>query len=138
VAGGHRLRGGTRRRDGDLRGAPHQPERLGDEDRVRARRHDPGISYTLYLTTFAIDSVGDIFGSLFLLAAGLLAIRNGLLPRWLAWVAIIAAVLLFLQGFGLGGVVATFGLALDLIGFVLFLVFVGASSVIGLRRERVL
>jgi Domain of unknown function (DUF4386) len=97
--------------------------------------HDPGISYTLYLTTFAIDSVGDIFGSLFLLAAGLLAMRNGLLPRWVAWVAIVAAVFLFLQGFGLGGVIATFGLALDLIGFVLFLVFVGASSVIGLRRR---
>jgi hypothetical protein len=100
--------------------------------------HDPGISYTLYLTTFAIDSVGDIFGSLFLLAAGLLAMRNGLLPRWVAWVGIIAAVFLFLQGFGLGGVVATFGLVADLIGFLLFLVFVAASSVIGLRRERAL
>lgn len=97
--------------------------------------HDPGISYTLYLTTFAIDSVGDIFGSLFLLAAGVLALRNGLLPRWLAWVALVAAVFLFLQGFGLGGVIATFGLVLDLIGFLLFLLFVLASSVIGLRRE---
>jgi hypothetical protein len=40
-----------------------------------------------------------------------------------------------LQGFGLGGVIASFGLILDLIGFVLFLIFVLVSSVILLRRE---
>jgi len=34
----------------------------------------------------------------------------------------------------LGGVIATFGLVFDLIGFVLFLVFVAASSIIRLRR----
>jgi hypothetical protein len=43
--------------------------------------------------------------------------------------------MLFLQGFGLGGVIASFGLILDLIGFVLFLIFVLVSSVIMLRRE---
>ncbi len=59
--------------------------------------------------TFAISSVGDVFGSVFLLAAGVLALRTGLLPRWLAYVAIIAAIFLFLQGFGLGGVIATSG-----------------------------
>ena len=32
-----------------------------------------------------------------------------------------AWVLFFLQGFGLGGVIASFGVVLDLIGFVLFL-----------------
>jgi hypothetical protein len=37
---------------------------------------------------------------------------------------------LFLQAFGLGGVVA-----LDLIGFVLLLVFVAATSVVGLARS---
>jgi hypothetical protein len=42
----------------------------------------------------------------------------------------------FLQGFGLGGVIATFGLVLDLIGFLLFLIFVLVSSVIFLTRER--
>ena len=47
----------------------------------------------------------------------------------------LGAPLLFLQGFGLGGVIATFGLALDLIGFVLLLIFILASSVILLRRE---
>lgn len=107
---------------------------LGAKLAPYSAQHDPGISYTLYLTTFAIDSVGDVFGSLFLLTAGVLAIRTGRLPRWLAWVALIAAIFLFLQAFGLGGVVATFGLVFDLIGFLLFLVFVFASSVIGLRR----
>jgi hypothetical protein len=41
----------------------------------------------------------------------------------------------FLQGFGLGGVIASFGLVLDIIGFVLFLTFVLVSSVILLTRE---
>jgi hypothetical protein len=52
-------------------------------------------SYTLYLITFALDSVGDVFGSLFLLAAGLLVMRSGALPRWSGWVSILAGVLLF-------------------------------------------
>lgn len=39
-----------------------------------------------------------------------------------------------LQGFGRGGVIATFGLVFDLTGFVLFLIFMLASSVILLRR----
>jgi hypothetical protein len=96
--------------------------------------HDPGLSYTLYLLTYAIDSVGDVFGSVALFAIGLLAIRSGVLPRWLGWLAIVAGCLLLLQGFGLGGVIATFGLVLDLVGFVLFLIFVLSSSVILLRR----
>jgi hypothetical protein len=41
----------------------------------------------------------------------------------------------FLQAFGLGGVIASFGLVLDIIGFVLFLIFVLASSIIFLRRQ---
>ncbi len=97
--------------------------------------HDPGIPYTLYLMTFALDSVGDVFGSLFALAAGLLVIRSGVLPRWLGQVLVLVGMLLFLQGFGLGGVIATFGLILDLIGFVLLLIVVLVSSVILLTRE---
>ena len=46
-----------------------------------AAYHDEGISYTLYLTTFALDSVGDVFGSLFLLAAARLILDGGALPR---------------------------------------------------------
>jgi hypothetical protein len=99
-------------------------------------QHDHGLSYSLYLLTFAVSSVGDIFGSLFMLAAGLLSMRSGVLPRWLGWVAAIAAIALFLQSFGLGGVIATFGLVFDLIGFVLLLVFVLISSIILLRREK--
>lgn len=99
-------------------------------------QHNQSISYALYLMTFAISSVGDVFGSLFLLTAGVLAMKKAVLPAWLSWGAIVAAVFLFLQGFGLGGVIATFGLVFDLIGFVLFLIFVLASSVIMLRRER--
>ena len=108
---------------------------LGAKLASYSAHHDPGTSYTLYLTTFAIDSVADVFGSVFMFAAGLLAFRTALLPRWLAWIAIIAAIFMFLQGFGLGGVVATFGLVFDLIGFVLLLVFVVVSSVIALRRS---
>lgn len=96
---------------------------------------DEGISYTLYLLTFALDSVGDVFGSVFLVSAGLLAIRGRVLPRWLAWMAVIAGGLLFLQGFGLGGVIATYGLVLDLVGFVLFLLFVLLSSALLLRSR---
>ncbi len=98
-------------------------------------QHDQGVSYTLYLMTFALESVGDVFGSLFAFAAGLLVISSGVLPRWLGWVSILVGILLFLQGFGLGGVIATFGLVLDGIGFVLLLVFVLVSSVLMLRRE---
>lgn len=98
-------------------------------------QHDHSVSYTLYLLTYAVDSVADVFGSLFAFAAGVLVFRSGVLPRWLGWVSILAAPLLFLQAFGLGGVIASFGLVLDLIGFVLLLVFILTSSVILLRRE---
>jgi Domain of unknown function (DUF4386) len=98
-------------------------------------QNEQGVAYTLYLMTFALDSVADVFGSLFAFAAGLLVMRSGVLPRWLGWVSIIVGVLFFLQAFGLGGVIATFGLVLDLVGFVLFLVFVLVSSVILLMRE---
>jgi hypothetical protein len=107
---------------------------LGAKLATYGSQHDPGLSYTLYLVTYALDSVGDVFGSLGALAAGLLAIRSALLPRWLGLCAILAGCLFFLQGFGLGGVIGTFGLVLDLIGFVLFLIFVLASSVVLLRR----
>ena len=96
---------------------------------------DQGLSYTLYLLTFALDSVGDVFGSVFLVSAGLLAIESRALPRGLAWIAVVAGGLLFLQGFGLGGVIAGFGLVLDLIGFVLFLLFVLLSSAMLLRQR---
>lgn len=97
-------------------------------------QHDHGLVYALYLVTYALDSVGDVFGSLAALAAGLLVIESHVLPRWLGWVSILAGIMFFLQGFGLGGVIATFGLVLDLIAFVLFLIFVLASSVIFLRK----
>jgi hypothetical protein len=50
-------------------------------------------------------------------------------------VAIAVGSLFFLQGFGLGGVIALFGLVLDLIGFLLFLIFVLVSSGILLMRD---
>jgi hypothetical protein len=97
--------------------------------------HDQGVSYALYLLTYGLDSVGDVFGSLFAFAAGVLVIGSGVLPRWLGWVSILAGILFFLQGFGLGGVIASFGLVLDLIASVLFLIFVLMSSVILLTRQ---
>ena len=100
-----------------------------------AAQHDNGIAYTLYLLTFALDSVADVFASLFMLAAGLQILTTRRFPRWLGWVAVAASPFLLLQAFGLGGVVSNFGLALDLIGFLLLLVFVAATSVVGLARR---
>ena len=80
------------------------------------------------------DSVADVFGSLFALATGLIVLKSGVLPRWLGWISIVAGLMFFLQAFGLGGVIASFGLVFDIIGFVLFLIFVLASSIIFLRR----
>jgi hypothetical protein len=111
---------------------------LGGKLATYGAQHDQGLSYTLYLLTFALDSVGDVFGSVFLIAAGLLVIESRILPRWLAWIAIVSGTLLFLQGFGLGGVIGTYGLVLDLIGFVLFLLFVLLSSAILLRDMRMI
>jgi hypothetical protein len=107
---------------------------LGAKVAEYSAQHDPGLSFTLYYLTFAVDSVGDVFGSIFLIAAGILSIESSLLPRWLGQLAIVAGVLLFVQGFGLGGVIGTFGLVVDGIGFVLFLLFVLVSSVLLLRR----
>jgi Domain of unknown function (DUF4386) len=106
---------------------------LGGKIATYAAHQDQSLSYTLYLMTFALDSVGDVFGSVFLIATGLLLIRTRVLPHWLAWIAITAGTFLFVQGFGLGGVIGTFGLVLDLIGFLLFLLFVLLSSAILLR-----
>jgi len=97
-------------------------------------QHEPGLSYTLYLLTYALDSVGDVFASFFMLATGLLVLTTRVLPRWLGWIAVATGPFFLLQGFGLGGVVSSFGLVLDLIGFLLFLIFVLVSSVILLTR----
>ena len=110
---------------------------LGAKVATYAAANDHGVSYTLYLLTFALDSVGDVFGSLFVVAAGVLAIGSGVLPRRLGWAAIAVGPLFLVQGFGLGGVISNFGLVLDLLGFVLFLLFVVASSVVLLRRAPV-
>jgi hypothetical protein len=56
------------------------------------------------------------------------------LPRRRAWIAVGNGTLLLLQGFGLGGVVGTYGLVLDLIGFVLSLArAAGTGTVDGLN-----
>ncbi len=82
---------------------------LGAKLATFGAQHDQGLSYALYLMTFAVDSVGDVFGSLFAVAAGMLVIGNGILPRWLGWASILAGIMFFLQSFGLGGVIATSG-----------------------------
>ena len=108
---------------------------LGAKLATYGAQHDHGLSYALYLMTFALDSVGDVFGSLFALATGVLVLRSGALSRWLGWTAMLVGALLFLQAFTLGGVVASFGLLVDGVGFVLLLIFVLVSSIILLRRE---
>jgi hypothetical protein len=108
---------------------------LGGKLATYGAQHDQGLSYTLYLLTYALDSVGDVFGSVFLIATGLLVPRSRVLPRWLAWICLAGGILLFFQGFGLGGIISSYGLVLDLIGFVLFLLFVLLSSAI-LFRDR--
>ena len=91
-------------------------------------------SYTLYLMTFALERGGRFRESLRCCRRP--ARDEERRAAALAWaIAIIAGILLFLQGFGLGGVIASFGLILDLIRFALFLIFVLVSSVIMLRRE---
>jgi membrane-associated HD superfamily phosphohydrolase len=107
---------------------------LGAKLATFSYQHDQGLAYMLYLMTYAVDSVGDVFGSLAAVVVGLLVMKTRLLPRWLGWVSILAGILFFFQGFGLGGVIATFGLVLDLIAFVLFLTFVLASSIVLLTR----
>lgn len=107
---------------------------LGAKAASYSAANDRGVAYSLYYLTYALDSVGDVFGSLAFLAAGLLVMRSGVLPRWLGWVALLTAPLLLVQGFGLGGVIATFGLIVDIVGFLLLLAFVLASSIILLTR----
>lgn len=108
---------------------------LGGKVATYSAHHDPGLSYVLYLLTFALDSVGDVLGSLFAAAAGILILRTGVMPRWLGWTAVAFAVLFVVQGFGLGGVIGTFGLVVDLLGWLLFLAFVVATSITMLRRS---
>lgn len=108
---------------------------LGAKVATYSAQHDQGVGYTLYLLTFALDSVGDVFGSLFALATGLLLLERRLLPRWLGWTAVLVSPLFIVQAFGLGGVISTFGLVVDLIGFLLLVIFVLASSLVFLRRD---
>ena len=70
---------------------------LGGKIATYAAHHDEGLSYTLYLLTFALDSVGDVFGSVFLIATGLLLTRIRVLPHWLAWIAVTSGTFLFVQ-----------------------------------------
>jgi hypothetical protein len=109
---------------------------LGAKVASYAAQNEPGLSYALYLLTFAISSLGDVFGSVFMVAAGDIILRTRRLPRWLGYVALVAGPGLFVQGFGLGGVIGNFGLVFDLIGFGLFLLFVAASSISMLRSSR--
>jgi Domain of unknown function (DUF4386) len=76
---------------------------LGGKIATYAAHHDQGLSYNLYLLTFALDSVGDVFGSVFLIATGVLLVRTRVLPHWLAWIAVTSGTFLFVQGFPASG-----------------------------------
>ena len=73
--------------------------------------------------------------SIFALAAGLLVLGGGALPRWLGWIAIADGIFFLLQGFTLGGLIASVGMFIDGVGLLLLLVFVLASSITMLRRS---
>jgi hypothetical protein len=80
---------------------------------------------------YAPRFVGDVFASFLMLRKRPLVLATRVLSRWLGWIAVVAGPFFFLQSFGICGGVSSFGLTLDLIGFLLFLIFVLASSVIG-------
>ena len=96
-------------------------------------QHDPALISIrnvvtgLFIGTWIVLAVVGLYSSVRMKAASQ--------RRWMPRFMILAGILFFLQGFGLGGVIATFGLVLDLIAFVLFLIFVLASSIIFLRRR---
>jgi hypothetical protein len=72
-----------------------------------------------------------------LIATGLLLIQSRVSPRWLAWISLIGGTLLFSRCSAFGGVIATYGLVLDLIGFMLCLLFVVLSTASMLRDRGV-
>jgi hypothetical protein len=91
------------------------PSLLGGKIATHAAHHDQGLPYTLYLLTFTLDSVGDVFGSVFLIAAGLRLVRIRVLPHWLAWIAVPGGTFCSCRALASSGVTDTLGLVLDLI-----------------------
>jgi hypothetical protein len=73
----------------------------------------------------------------FFVANGLSILRTGFLPAWLAWLALVTALF---NAFGLGnvftdhGAFASDGVLGFLVGFLLFLVWVLAASIVLVRR----
>jgi hypothetical protein len=70
-----------------------------------------------------------------MLGTGLLVLSTRVLRRWLGWIAVAASPFLLVQTFGLGGIIADFGLVFDLIGFLLFLIFILGSSYVRMRAD---
>lgn len=99
---------------------------------------NPFITYGLFAFYNGVAILGDVFLAVFLLAATALILRGAPFPRWLAWNAALGALLFLVASLGLGGTHGR-GLALaltilDLVGLLLFLLFVGATGVVMVRR----
>lgn len=91
-----------------------------------------------------VQRVGETFGDvsttsrgLFLLAAGLVVVRHRVLPRWIGHLALVVggASLVGLVGATVGGPLTVVWLA-GLLGFVLWVLVVGAAAVVLLMRTR--
>jgi hypothetical protein len=97
----------------------------------------PDITHALVDASTMVLAVSAPAAVVFFVANGLSILRTGFLPAWLAWLAIVTALF---NAFGLGnvftdhGAFASDGVLGFLIGFLLFLVWVLAASIVLVRK----
>ena len=106
---------------------------LGGKVAVYSAQRNQGLAYMLYLLTYAL-AASAMSSAASLPSQRVSVLATPVLPRWLGWMAILASPFLCFEGFGLGGVIGSFGLVVDLIGFVLLLILVLISSIVLFMR----
>lgn len=100
----------------------------------------PDITHALVDASTMVLAVSAPAAVVFFVANGLSILRTGFLPAWLAWLAWLALVTALFNAFGLGnvftdhGAFASDGVLGFLIGFLLFLVWVLAASIVLVRK----
>jgi hypothetical protein len=98
---------------------------------------DPEITRALIDASLLIPAVGAPAAAVFFFANGLSVLRSGYLPPWLGWLALVTA---FFNAIGISavftdhGVFAGDGVLGFFVGFVLFLVWVLAASILLVRK----